>query len=383
MATEKDQVAEKPQSLEDFFDKGWAEVEAQGSQETAVKEEAPAQPAKETPCDAPPCVEARKKAEAEAAAKPGGWPKTLKVGGQNIVVNSKRELAEKIAEFYEDENKMVDLGQMSADYTRKRQADAEAEKVLQEKHDNLEAIAARLEKFYAGQGLPPKPAGQPAQPEQVVDEKAKIYEQYGIDPEYADEGQIKLVDDVYAMKQKMARVEAMSDAIVLKEKMAELATALKAEREQYPIEEIMSEDGKQNLTAKQFVGLLQERVNQAVRDGEKNPDINEIGRQVIREIHRMQRQTAKEVEPPTENLSLEKFAERYPKVYAKMVEDAKAKARSEYDAEQANLPPSLRARRSEVSLPKAMGADGSPKTFEDYLDKGMNDPDVIKAFRGD
>ncbi len=390
MGTEKDQVTERPQSLDEMFEKGWQNLEAETSvQDKAVEAKAKEETAekKEPPCDAPPCKEARAKAEADAAAAvtKGGYPKTLKVAGKDVVVNSKRELAEKIAEFYEDD-KMVNLGQMSADYTRKRQADAEAERLLQEKHDNLERIAERLDRHFENLGLPEKPGNQP-EPKRLTaeEEKAKIYARYSIDPEYADEGQIQLVNDVYEMQKKMDKIDAMTSAMEVKEKMGELAVVLKAAREQYPIDEIMSEDGKDNLTAIQFVSRLKAKDQEARGRGVKEPNLMKLGEEVIKEIHFMQQQSKpRTAETVTDEMNPDKFAEKFPKLAAAYSESAKAKARAEYDAEIAALPPSLRARRAEVSLPKAMGADGkTPQTFEEFLEKGLDDPEVAKAFRGE
>lgn len=364
------------QSYSDGFDSKWAEMMSVGKEEpksspdsaTDVK---PAEQ-KEEPC--PGCD--KKKAEQEAQKTPY---KILKVQGKEVPVYSEQEL--------------VDMAQMGVDYTRKRQADAEDrrkwEGEYEGKHRELTDLAEKYEKLLSvikpGERIPG--TEQTFTPAQPVSKKT-VYEEYGIDPDYADDFQKKIVNDQVAMREKVAayetklqQVEAFTNAMVLKETATNLGKIIKEEREKFPIDEIMSEDGSENLTQKQFATMILAKNEQARAEGRKT-DLATMAREVVRDIHYMQSKSKTNAAPDISNeLSPEQFAAKYPDLFRKIAEKVQGKAVAEYVEQKENLPPSLESRRKEVDISKINSR--KPETTEEWLDAGFNDPLVSALFKGD
>lgn len=357
-------------SYSDGFDSKWAEMMDVAKEETAPPnaKAGPAE-AKEEPC--PECD--KKKAEGETR-KPY---KILKVQGRNVPVYSEQEL--------------IDKAQMGVDYTQKRQADADEKRKwegeYEGKHRELSDLAEKYEKLLTtikpGERIPG--TEQTFRPVESVS-KNTIYAEYGIDPEYADGFQKKMIDDTVAMREKIAayetklqQVEAFTNAMVLKETATNLGKVIKEERDKFPIDEIMSEDGKENLTQKQFASMILAKNEQAKAQGKKS-DLAEMSREVVREIHFMQSKSKTVAAPDISNeLTPDQFAAKYPDLYKKVAEKVTGKAVAEYVETKENLPPSLESRKSEVDLSKVNVK--KPETTEEWIEAGFNDPKVSSLFQ--
>ena len=364
-------------SYADGFDSKWKEhmeVAEEGAAETA--EAKPAE-AKETPC--PGCDKAKAeeaKAKADAERKPY---KILKVQGKEVPVYSEQEL--------------IDKAQMGIDYTQKRQADAEDrrkwEGEYEGKHRELTELTERYEKLFStikpGERIPgTEQAFRPAE----APTKDMIYKEYGIDPEYADGFQKKMIDDQVAMREKVAayetklqQVEAFTNAIVLKETASNLGKVIKEERDKFPIDEIMSEDGAENLTQKQFASMILAKNERAKAEGKKL-DLGEAAREVVRDIHYMQSKSKTVAAPDISNgLTPEEFAAKYPDLFKKLSDKIQGKAVAEYVESKENLPPSLDSRKHEVDLSK-INSDKKLETLSDHIDAGFDTPEMRALFSG-
>jgi len=226
-----------------------------------------------------------------------------------------------------------------------------------------------------------------AAPEPEPVSKKSIYEEYGIDPEYADEYQKKMISDVVDLRKKaslydtkLAQIENMTNAIILKESMGSLGEVIKKAREEFPFDEIMSEDGSENLTLRQFVALLKAKDEVARGQGQK-ADINELARETIRDLHYIQSKAKQTAAPDISNeMSEDEFMAKYPDLARRLTEKIGNKAVVEHEAEEAKLPPSLETKRREVDLSTI--SKKTPESLGDYLDAGFNDPEVLAVLGG-
>jgi hypothetical protein len=215
-----------------------------------------------------------------------------------------------------------------------------------------------------------------------------IYKEYGIDPEYADGFQKKMIDDQVAMREKVAayetklqQVEAFTNAIVLKETASNLGKVIKEERDKFPIDEIMSEDGAENLTQKQFASMILAKNERAKAEGKKL-DLGEAAREVVRDIHYMQSKSKTVAAPDISNgLTPEEFAAKYPDLFKKLSDKIQGKAVAEYVENKENVPPSLESRKHEVDLSK-INSDKKLDTLSDHIDAGFDTPEMRALFSG-
>ncbi len=375
----KDQATPKAeQSKEvgysDGFGEAWERFVTNPEPETKPEQKVVAK-ADETPCDSPPCIEARKAKEQEER-KPLG---VLKVQGKEVPYYSHQEL--------------IDMAQMGVDYTKKRQADSadrqKWEGEFQTKHDQLDGIAEKFNKLMAtlkpGEAIPGMGTPQRTEPEPVS--KKSVYEEYGIDPEYADEYQKKMINDVVELKKKenlydakLQQIENMQNMIILKESMGKLGEVIKQARTEFPIDEIMSEDGSENLTMKQFVALLKAK-DEVARGQGKTIDINQLAHETVRDLHYIQGKAKQNAAPDiSDKMSEDEFMAKYPDLTKRLSEKFGTKAVVEHEAEEAKFPPSLETKRREVDLSGV--PTKKPDTMGDWLDAGFNDPEVLAAFGG-
>lgn len=397
MPEEKGQVtpvAEQPKEVgyTDGFGEAWNRFVDAPPTEPAPEVKTEAKPAVQDDC--PGCEKAEKERQAKAKEQASRTPyKILKIQGKEVPVYSKLELAEKIAEFYDDDSKMVDLGQMSGDYTRKQQAHSENVKrwegEFQEKHDQLEGLTEKFNKMMAnlrpGEAIPGIGPVAPAAPELIS--KKSIYEEYGIDPEYADAYQKKMIDDVVELRKrasqydtKFQELENITNKVILKEAMGTLGETIKKAREEFPIDEIMSEDGSENLTLRQFVALMKAKDEVARSRGQKS-DINEVARETVRDLHYIQSKAKQTAAPDiSDEMNEDDFMAKYPNLAKRLSAKIGTKAVVEHEAEEAKLPPSLETKRREVDLSSI--PTKKPESMNDFVEAGFNDPDVIAAFKG-
>ncbi len=373
------QSKEPEVSYADGFSSKWDElVEGVKADATATTEAKPAEAKKEDPpcpgCDKAKAEEAKAKADAER--KPY---KILKVQGKEVPVYSEQEL--------------IDKAQMGIDYTQKRQADADEKRKwegeYEGKHRELTELAEKYEKLLGTIAPGDRIPGTEKQfrpPEAQT--KESIYQEYGIDPAYADGFQKKMIDDQIAMREKVAaydtklqQYEALTNAIVLKETASSLGKIIKEEREKFPIDEILSEDGSENLTFKNFASLLTAKDAQAKAQGKKI-DLGELARETVRDIHYMQSKSKTAASPDISNsLTVEQLAEKYPDLYKRVADKIQGKAVAEYVENKENVPPSLESRKHEVDLSK-INSDKKLDTLSDHIDAGFDTPEMRALFSG-
>jgi len=383
MPEEKGQVtpvAEQPKAVSytDGFGEAWNRFVDAPPTETAPEVKAEAKPAVEDDC--PGCEKAERERQAKAKEQASRKPyKVLKVQGKEVPVYSEEEL--------------INLAQMGTDYTKKRQADSEDRKKweseVQEKHDQLEGLTEKFNKMMAnlrpGEAIPGIGPVPTSAPEPIS--KKSIYEEYGIDPEYADAYQKKMIDDVVELRKrasqydtKFQELENITNKVILKEAMGTLGETIKKAREEFPIDEIMSEDGSENLTLRQFVALMKAKDEVARSRGQKS-DINEVARETVRDLHYIQSKAKQTAAPDiSDEMNEDDFMAKYPNLAKRLSAKIGTKAVVEHEAEEAKLPPSLETKRREVDLSSI--PTKKPESMNDFVEAGFNDPDVIAAFKG-
>jgi hypothetical protein len=306
--------------------------------------------------------------------------KILKVQGKEIPVYSEQEL--------------IDFAQMGIDYTKKRQADSSEKKKWEEdfasRVDKLNETSATFNKIWdtLQAGQPTKILGITTEKEQPKGEveltKEKLYEQYQIDPEFAEPYQLKMIDDIIEQRKTMKGLELKSNQAfdAVKIMMAEKALInvqkiIIDTREKYPFEEIFDEEG-QNLTAKQFLSLLKAKMDS--KDYENKP-LPDIFVETVKDIHYLQSKGTTQVEvSPTEEMSPEEFAEKFPSLFQKTSAKLKDQHIAEYLDNQEKLPPSLKMGKREVDLSKLKQHKGEYKDLDEALLAGFSDPEVSKGF---
>lgn len=374
------QVAEQPKEVgyTDGFGEAWNRFVDAPPTEPAPEVKTETKPGVEDDC--PGCEKAERERQAKAKEQASRKPyKVLKVQGKEVPVYSEEEL--------------INLAQMGTDYTKKRQADSEDRKKweseVQEKHDQLEGLTEKFNKMMAnlrpGEAIPGIGPVAPAAPELIS--KKSIYEEYGIDPEYADAYQKKMIDDVVELRKrasqydtKFQELENITNKVILKEAMGTLGETIKKAREEFPIDEIMSEDGSENLTLRQFVALMKAKDEVARSRGQKS-DINEVARETVRDLHYIQSKAKQTAAPDiSDEMNEDDFMAKYPNLAKRLSAKIGTKAVVEHEAEEAKLPPSLETKRREVDLSSI--PTKKPESMNDFVEAGFNDPDVIAAFKG-
>jgi hypothetical protein len=369
--------SKKEVSYSDGYGEAWEKYVNAPEPTPTPEKKVEAKPVAEDDC--PGCDKAEKERKAKEKVQAERKPyKILKVQGKDVPVYSEEEL--------------INLAQMGTDYTKKRQSDSEEKKrwegEFQTKHDQLEELTDKFNKMMAGlkpgeaiPGIAPQPK---VEPEKV--DKNAIYAEYGIDPEYADAYQKKMIDDVIDLRKKaslydtkLQQIENMTNKVILKEAMGTLGEVIKKAKEEFPLDEIMSEDGSENLTLKQFVALLKAK-DEVARSRGQTIDINEIARETVRDLHYIQSKAKQTAAPDiSDEMSEDDFMTKYPNLAKRLSVKLGDKAIVQHEAEEAKLPPSLETKRREVDLSAI--PTKKPDTMSDFVDAGFSDPEVMAAFK--
>ena len=370
--TKPGQSETKPEGLAavwsgDFFEHGLEKFD----------ETPPAKPEEkgEKPCTT--CGKDKKPAEAKPdERKPF---KILKVKGQEIPVYSKQELVEKLADFYGDDEKTVDLAQMAADYQRKTQGLAEGRSgarftALEQKMDSILGLINQSK----GEAKAPGPV-----PEVKPEPEKTAFEEFGLDPELADDWQKNMVTRAYALQkenrslqEKFSKIEPIMQMMVVDKLFGMVQNKVKEVVKDFPIEDIVDEGGK-SLTQAQFSSLL---VQKAQADPSK--PLDELAAEAVMEIHEAQQRVkasgteAMEKELVTDDMDIEEFRAKHPALFARLAE----KGVGEYLAKKEDLPPTPRSRGKEVNAGqngKGSGGKGGATNLSESLDAGFADPDFL------
>lgn len=405
MPDQKDQVLEpehgpKQSQFDDKYDKGWKAVEEMTAAENAAKEKKTAPPVEEDDC--PECDQAEKdRRKAEKAAKKASGDKKpykiLKVGGKDLPVYSKQELIEKIVEFYGDDDATVDLGQMSADYTRKTQALAaerkEAEAAVKSKADGLEAKASEVNKLIdklEKDGLLSKAETKEERADQIEEvtggpaDKAEIYKEFGIDPAYAEVPQKKMVEAIYQMRKSLEKVNAFVDQATNERIQSAFDKVIAEERKKFPYDDIVNDQG-QDLTDIQFRAVVQgKRQALGLAEGTK-PTMEQaiqIVRDSVKEVHLLQKKSKDTaVADFSDGMTEDEFIAKHPDLAARLKTKFGGAAVVEAEVKKSKVPPSLTSVAKGAETKPVKGQE-KRKSFKDYLDAGFNDPETIKAIEG-
>lgn len=390
---EKDQLSqpepgqgeESEKGFDDQFEAGWKKYEEE--RDLAIKKGEDA-------------AEGGKKGAAAPPPKGDGKQpyKVLKVGGKEIPVYSKEELASKIAEMYGDDDKMVDLGQLSQDYTRKRQADAAERKKWEEEYgkkaEELNALGKRFNDIWArieGAGIKVNQdgsvsKGEPAKPDAAAPAAGDIFKEYNLDPEFAQDHEKKLITDVVGLRDTIRKMEgAMNQAtqalhfFQVKEVVSEMARIIDDEKKNSPIEDILDDNGK-SLTLQEFSTLLTSKARQLNAEGKKI-NLDALTREVVREISTKQAKAKASVEV-SDDMSPEDFAKKYPKLAAKFGKAAGEDAVDKHVDQESKVPPSLDRRQKDVDLKKHPSSEKGPKGLSDQFEDAFKDQDILNAIHG-
>lgn len=404
MPDQKDQVEEpehgpKQSKFDALYDKGFKAVEEMTAAENAAKEKKTA-PVEEDDC--PECDQAEKdRRKAEKAAKKAAGDKKpykiLKVGGKDLPVYSKQELVEKIVELYGDDDSLVDLGQMSADYTRKTQALAaerkEAEAAVKAKADGLETKASEvnklIDKLEKG-GLLTKAETKEERADQIEEvaggpaDKAEIYKEFGIDPAYAEVPQKKMVEAIYQMRKSLEKVNEFVDQATNERIQNAFDKVIAEERKKFPYDDIANDQG-QNLTDIQFRAIVQgKRQALGLAEGTK-PTMEQavqIVRDSVKEVHLLQKKSKDTaVADFSDGMTEDEFVAKHPDLAARLKTKFGGAAVVEAEVKKSKVPPSLTSVAKGAETKPVKGQE-KRKSFSDYLDAGFKDPETIKAIEG-
>lgn len=358
-------------TFSDTFNEGWSKYE---EEMRVAKEPVKSPPQTEEEC--PGCEKERRAKEAAAQKETRTPYKILKVQGKEVPVYSEQEL--------------IDMAQMGVDYTKKRQSDSEDRKRWEgdfgDRADKLAGLEQKFNQLWDKlQGKAESPAE--AVRQQVVSspeqDKAKLYEQYGID-DFTEPATKKMVDEVYALKQtitaldqKTRQAEAQSKLLMLRDALGNLKQVITEARGQYPFEEYFDDNGE-NLTSKQYISLLQSKAQAA-----PNRPLPELAVEAVKELHSMQKQAKGNTKPLEDILKMSPDAikSQFPEVYSKLAEHFRPQAVADYETERQKVPPSLSQKRPEVDLAHA-GQEKKYDTWQDWLNAGMKDPEVLAGMRG-
>ena len=363
MSEPKDQAAaqskDKPESFDSLFEKGWSELELTTSQEATAKEKAKPVPAAE-----------KSESKPDVSTSEKTPYKILKVQGKEVPVYSEEE--------YDS------LASKGLDYTKKTQTLADerrtAESQLKEEEKRLADASIELNKTL-DKLMEMKKSERPEEFNATKDEKeatipeaeAKVYQEFEIDPRFAQPHEIKMVKEFVAQRAKIDKIEAVTMAIQQEKADTLIRATIAKERETHPYEDIIDDQGV-NLTEVQLASIITSKKTAAEKAGQQ-PDAMQILKESVMEVHQAQQKT-RDALSITDNMDPDAFFKNFPglasKVKAKLSENPRD-----------IIPPSLPgARRSVDTVKSGKPSEAKGKSFNDYLDAGFNDPDVIKALTG-
>ena len=356
----KDQAeTQSPESFDSMFNKGWDQVELMTSQEVVAKEKAKSIPAAEK-VESKPDVSTSEKTPY----------KILKVQGKEVPVYSEEE--------YDA------LASKGLDYTKKTQTLADerrtAESQLKDEEKRLADASLELNKTL-DKLMEMKKTDQPGLPETIKDTKdverpadeTKIYEEFEIDPRFAQPHEVKFVKEILNQRKELAEIKAVTRQITQEKADAQIRAIIAKERETHPYEDIIDDQGV-NITETQLASIITAKRTLAEKAGEK-PDPMQLLKEGVQEIHLAQQKT-KDALSISDQMDPDAFMRNFPglaeKVRAKLTTDPKAL-----------VPPTLPGARRQVDTTRsAKATTPGGKSFSDFLDAGFNDPDTIKALTG-
>lgn len=378
---EKQPEEVKPEGLDELIDKGFEEVDkglaakAEETKKEEVKvEKEPASEKKETEVKAEEkckeCPEGKTRDQLTVDDidwktvdyHDGVYPKPVKVDGK--------------VEWYKDQAHHDELASMGFGFTKKTMDFADEKRSDLEKMkgytdmmggyvDQFNTIAKTMEGKLPGTTQTKPQTNQPAQPSEAA-VKAKIYEEFDIDPEFAETKDKKYVDETYKNRTMMQMLYTAVVKQTLDGKAKDIHKAVAEARKEYPFEEVLDKEGKSE-TLVQFGKLFQAKT---IEDPKKHWD--DIAVECAKDIYLMQK--GKETTTSTQSIdemTPAQFKEKHPDLYSKISTDEGEKAVVKHEEEEGALPPSLKTQR-EVDISDKKGKEGFAG-LEDAIEKGFKE----------
>lgn len=387
METQKDQPAVKQESEikglgdvwgSEFWEKGMEVFEEPDTK----KKEAPKVEAKAVEDECPECPpEEKAKRAREKAEKEGKKPyRTIKkVQGKTYDIYSA-----------EEEEELLSKG---ADYTIKSQQREEEARKLKSTFDSRFSEIDEIKRQFRDiqEAMQKQKTEKTGPPEEAQPQKADasgLYKQYGLEEEFAEDWQKKLLMDVAeikrdkeSLKEQNKRLSEAYQYMVVDGMLKAVKESVTKAREEYPIEEIVTDEGD-NLTKNQFISLLSSKINSPEN---KSKAIPEMATEVVKEIHAMQQRTrgtvAEHAVMDDDKMTPEDFKAKFPKLFSKLKESIGAQEVATYLSEKDKLPPSLESKTQEIDLKKTK-SETKDKNLKELLDEAFEDPEVLEAFSG-
>jgi len=356
----KPEQSDKPVLPEkDFFQgdsmfKFMEQIEA-AAEKPAAKPK-PEEKAKEEPCVG--CDDDKTKATAEAKPQPEERKpiKVLKVKGKDVPVYSEDELTE--------------LAQKGADYTQKRQRDADWERDLEAREAKIERVAPLIERL-----LQQVESGQPIAPGTQKESKPEEEEEQPIDP--AAERLIK------KMQARLDQIESENKTLkqssqqeFFKRAQEELNNTFVEVTKEHPFTQVKDEEGR-NISQELFSAVAafkanRDQIQMKTNPGHKMRSIQEYFAETARDIAYLEKHF-KSNGQPTE-ITPETVKTQFPKVAEKLGEEAiETYLRQKEDGSAPVVKPSK-------AEPSVTASKKDIKGLDDGLAQAMNDPRIMDAF---
>ena len=373
--TEESKTPEGPQSLGELMDEGWEKTVGKEEpkpeeKEKEVKPEEKTEKVETKEEECADCDEKEKVDQANLAKLPvateknigdGIWPKAMKIQGRLRQVNSPKEL--------------LDGFSMESDYRLKTQNLAKEKETWEgEYKSRAEKMTAENQKvmqiyqFLVDQGHVKAP-GAPQKTQ--AEEKAELYAKYSVDPEVADEAQIKMIDDLYAQSKQLNTVSQKVSGIEEKEMGLAISDMVKDAQKQYPINDVIEDGNNKSFELFQAI-FAQKLLNDNKLPKEQQTPVKNLVFDSVRMVSEAQKGNGKQ---PPEEKTMEEKKESKPL----SEEDLKTKHIAEYLKEQQSKDsaPPLSPASPEATIRKdKLSLEDSTDPLKDAIDKGYKELDL-------
>lgn len=359
----------KPDGLEsvwkgDFWEKGLEKFDEKPAEKAEAKPEE----------DCPTCPKAKKAAEDKAAAPATEEKKpfrVLKVKGKDVPVSSEEEF--------------IALAQKGLDYTQKTTAVADERRKIEAERGQMGALVEKMDAILARIGEAKGEAKPPAERAAAPEPEKSPFEEFGLDPELADDWQKSMVlnaakmrKENLSLKEQFAQIQPMMQMLMVEKLFTGVQNRIKDTIKDFPIEDIKDENGR-SLTEAQFNSLI---VQKAQADP-KRP-LDELAAETVMEIHEAQTRTresataALEKDRVTDEADIEVVKAKYPNLFKKIAD----KGVAEYLSTKEDLPPTLKGKGKEASAgqngKRQVKETASGNAIDDALEAGFNDPKFLE-----
>ena len=261
-----EQSVEKKTTFDEEYNKGWNELVLLTSQENEAAK------AKVTTEDPAVKKEAEKKPDVSTPEKKPF--KILKVQGKEVPVMTEEEydkLASQGMDYTKKTQTLADERRAFAD--DKTAATGELQTESKRLADEAKRFNDRLDELVKAKALPKEMLDKTAAALKEAggttdtDEEAAVYKEYEIDPKYAQPFEVKAVKDLARLRKKVDVLESFTQDIARERANTRVNTIITKERETYPYEEVIDDQG-QNITERQLASIVTAKRETAVTAGE-------------------------------------------------------------------------------------------------------------------